>query len=86
MTKTRLKMLNKKANFSLQLRLILLGWAILVCNGLMAQSPVASFSTTTSTGCAPLNVQFTSTSQNAISYSWDFGNGNTSVLQNPSNV
>ena len=79
-------MLTKKANFSLQLRLILLGWAILVCNGLMAQSPVASFSTTTSTGCAPLNVQFTNTSQNATSYTWNFGNGNTSVLQNPSNV
>jgi PKD repeat protein len=79
-------MLTKKANFSLQLRLILLGWAILVCNGLMAQSPVATFSTTTSTGCAPLNVQFTNTSQNATSYTWNFGNGNTSVLQNPSNV
>ncbi|MFM2156706.1 MAG: hypothetical protein RL516_1455, partial [Bacteroidota bacterium] len=86
MSKQRLKMLTKKANFSLQLRLILLGWAILVCNGLKAQSPVASFSTTISTGCAPLNVQFTNNSQNATSYSWNFGNGNTSILQNPSNV
>jgi PKD repeat protein len=79
-------MLTQKAIFSFQLRLILIGWAILICNDLMAQSPVASFSTTTSTGCAPLNVQFTNTSQNAASYSWNFGNGNTSVLQNPSNV
>lgn len=30
-----------------------------------------------------LNVQFTSTSSNATSYSWDFGDGNSSSSQNP---
>lgn len=79
-------MLNQKAKHSLQLRIILLGWAILICNGLMAQSPVASFSKSVATGCAPLNVQFTNTSQNSSSYTWDFGNGNTSTLPNPINV
>ncbi len=79
-------MLTQKATSSVLLKLFLLGWAILICGSLMAQSPVASFSVSVSTGCAPLNVQFTNTSQNAVSYNWSFGNGNTSVLQNPSNV
>lgn len=51
------------------------------------QAPVANFTADVATGCAPLVVQFTSTSANAGSgatYSWNFGNGATSVLQNPS--
>lgn len=50
----------------------------------MAQSPVASFTVNDTAGCAPLNVQFTNTSVNVNSYYWDFGNGNTSTLANPS--
>src|SRR5690606_34406982 len=50
------------------------------------QSPSASFSSNTTTGCAPLNVAFTNTSQGATTYLWDFGNGNTSTNANPSNV
>ncbi len=40
-------------------------------------------------GCSPLNINFTSTSSGASSkaiYSWDFGNGNRSGLQNPSAI
>lgn len=47
--------------------------------------PVANFSANQLVGCAPLLVQFTSLStNNPATYLWDFGNGNTSVLQNPS--
>lgn len=45
--------------------------------------PVASFTTSTSSGVAPLNVTFTNTSTNALSYSWDFGDGTTSTLAAP---
>ncbi|MFI5218329.1 MAG: PKD domain-containing protein [Bacteroidia bacterium] len=52
-----------------------------------AQTPNAAFSTAgTTSGCAPLNIQFINNSTNAISYFWDFGNGNTSTLTNPVTV
>ncbi len=50
------------------------------------QSPVASFTVNQSTGCVPMTVSFTNTSQNAVSWHWDFGNGNFSTSENPSNV
>ncbi|MBK7965282.1 MAG: PKD domain-containing protein [Bacteroidetes bacterium] len=50
------------------------------------QTPVASFSVPNTQGCIPFNVQFTNTSTNAVSYLWNFGNGNSSVLANPGNV
>jgi PKD repeat protein len=46
-------------------------------------SVVADFTFTPANGRAPLAVTFTNTSQNATSYAWDFGNGQTSTLQNP---
>ena len=36
--------------------------------------PVANFSTSVTSGYAPLSVQFTDHSQNAASWSWDFNN------------
>ena len=49
--------------------------------------PVASFITDISTGCAPLLVNFTNTSSvNAVSFSWDFGDGDTTTMTNPSHV
>lgn len=45
--------------------------------------PVASFTASPTSGCAPLNVTFTNTSTGATSYSWDFGNGNTSTATSP---
>ncbi len=44
----------------------------------------ASFTVDHSAGCAPQVVNFTNTSSGAASYYWDFGNGYTSVLTNPS--
>ena len=47
--------------------------------------PVADFTATPVTGCAPLLVQFTSTSTgNPTSYQWNLGNGVNTVIQNPS--
>jgi len=51
-----------------------------------AQSPTASFVFDINAACIPLTVQLTNTSANATSYYWDFGNGNTSTLESPSNV
>jgi PKD repeat protein len=59
---------------------------LLALTQLHAQSPVASFVVSQTSGCSPLQVQFTNTSQNASSFFWDFGNGNTSTAINPVNV
>ncbi len=49
--------------------------------------PQASFTMNDSSAvCPPLQVLFTSTSLNATSYLWDFGNNNTSVIANPANL
>ena len=50
-----------------------------------AQTPVADFSASVTSGCGPLSVSFKDASTNTPLYwSWDFGNGQTSTLQNPS--
>lgn len=46
-------------------------------------TPVANFTYTPNTGQAPVNVTFTNTSSNSTSFVWNFGDGTTSVLQNP---
>ena len=46
--------------------------------------PTASFSSTDTISCrAPHTVNFTDASANAVSWNWNFGDGNTSTLQNP---
>ncbi|MDO8999852.1 MAG: gliding motility-associated C-terminal domain-containing protein [Bacteroidota bacterium] len=47
--------------------------------------PIASFTQNVTSGSAPLNVSFTNLSSGATSYSWNFGNG-VSSLTNPTNV
>ncbi len=44
----------------------------------------AGFETSTDAGCPVLKVDFFNTSVYAITYLWDFGDGTTSVLENPS--
>lgn len=44
--------------------------------------PIAGFTDTTITNCTA-NVTFTNTSYNSATYLWDFGDGNTSNLVNP---
>ncbi|WP_048065773.1 DUF3344 domain-containing protein [Methanosarcina acetivorans] len=49
--------------------------------------PSTDFSADPTSGTAPLNVTFTDESAGApISWSWDFGDGNTSAQQNPSHI
>ncbi len=42
--------------------------------------------TTSGSGCAPLNVNFSGLAPDASSFEWDFGDGTTSALQDPSHV
>ncbi len=49
-----------------------------------AQTPVANFLGTPQSGCSPVIINFQDISTgNPTSWNWNFGNGNTSVLQNP---
>lgn len=62
---------------------------LLICFCLLSTQifaqPTANFTATPIVGCAPLLVQFTSTSTgNPTSYQWNLGNSATSVLANPS--
>ena len=48
--------------------------------------PVANFSSNVTSGYAPLTVQFTDLSQNAVGRSWNFGDGAISNEQSPSHT
>ncbi len=45
--------------------------------------PVANFSSNVTSGYAPLSVQFHDLSKNATGWNWNFGDGTSSVVQNP---
>jgi gliding motility-associated-like protein len=47
--------------------------------------PVAQFTANPTIGDIPLTVDFSNTSQNATDYSWNFGNGEVSIVQNLNN-
>lgn len=67
------------------LRPVLLFFTLVFAIQVHGQTPVADFSATPITGCAPLIVQFTSISTgNPTSYQWNLGNGVNTVQQNPS--
>lgn len=53
---------------------------------LAKKTPVADFTTSTTAGCAPLQIGFQNSSINTdtTNYFWNFGNGSTSATQNPS--
>jgi PKD repeat protein len=46
--------------------------------------PVTAFNGSPTSGTAPLTVSFSNTSAGATNYAWDFGDGDTSALTNPS--
>ena len=48
--------------------------------------PVANFTASVTSGSAPLFVQFNDSSINATAWSWNFGDGQTSTVQNPSHT
>jgi gliding motility-associated-like protein len=62
--------------------IFLTGWMLFISNLLMAQL-VPAFSPNKTQGCSPLQVSFSNISTGAVSYLWDFGNGNTSDIANP---
>ncbi|REJ85288.1 MAG: PKD domain-containing protein [Bacteroidetes bacterium] len=45
--------------------------------------PVTRFSASATEGCVPFNVSYTDQSQNAIDWYWNYGDGHTSITQNP---
>ena len=56
----------------------------------VSDKPAVAFNASDTVGCTPLFVQFTDQSVpgsgNITQWHWDFGDGNTSVLQSPSNL
>lgn len=51
------------------------------------QPPQPNFTVNRTTGCAPLLIEFTDlTTGPIVSWFWDFGDGNTSSLQNPTHI
>lgn len=48
--------------------------------------PLAYFELLTGPGCSPLFVEFNNLSERAVSYSWDFGDGNASLSENPTHT
>ncbi len=51
-----------------------------------ASTPTANFTASPTSGVAPLPVTFSNSSTNAVSYSWNFGDGTTDTAQNPSHT
>ena len=47
--------------------------------------PLANFTTSVSIGCSPLIIEFTNTSQNSVTFEWDFGNGNVQNVNGMAN-
>ncbi len=57
---------------------------LLICLPFISRAQVdASFTVSATSGCVPLMVQITNGSNGATSWSWNFGNGQTSTLENP---
>ncbi len=60
------------------------------CEASITKSNVEAFSVEVMAvdtfGCAPAPIQFTQNSQNAIGWQWNFGDGNTSTLSNPTHT
>ncbi|OUV76091.1 MAG: hypothetical protein CBC83_00995 [Flavobacteriales bacterium TMED123] len=55
-------------------------------NFITIDKPLSAFNATNLSGCSPLNTAFVDTSQSTqavVAWFWDFGDGNSSTLQNP---
>jgi PKD repeat protein len=59
---------------------------LIINNAFYVSDLIPDFSYITSTNCAPANISFTDLSVDAVSWHWDFGDGDTSNLQNPTHV
>lgn len=75
----------KKFNTIFSLLLLLLPVFIGGCKkDPLTKLPIADFTFSGANATAPVNVSFTNLSQNATSYQWDFGNGQSSTETTPS--
>lgn len=59
------------------------GCSVTSTDSLFIQNIEAQFSPDTSRGCTPFGVRFMDSSTNAISWMWEFGNGDTTSQTNP---
>ena len=59
---------------------------ITIQNAVVIHSATANFNYSQSSFCFPSTVQFTDSSVNAVSWFWNFGDGNTSDLQDPIHI
>ncbi|MGI8892777.1 MAG: PKD domain-containing protein, partial [Bacteroidia bacterium] len=50
---------------------------------ILVQSPIADISSNIKNGCAPLTVNFYNQSTNGVQFFWDFGDGTSSTVANP---
>jgi len=50
------------------------------------KAPTAEFTFNPNGGYSPCTVQFTSSSINAVDFIWDFGDGSTSIAENPNHI
>ncbi len=48
--------------------------------------PTSFFNTNVNTGCSPLQVDFTNSSSGASTYNWNFGDGNSTLVSNPTHI
>ncbi len=55
-------------------------------NILIHPTPIANFINDAIPGCSPLDVTFTNLSSGAVTYHWDFGDGDTSIITDPSHI
>ncbi len=60
--------------------------SILRSNYILVQGPITNFTASSLEGCFPFEATFTNQSINAVSYSWNFGDGNTYFSTNASHV
>ena len=54
--------------------------------GLKTENARIEFAPSRTSGCAPLAVEFTNSSENAEKYQWNFGDGGSSTEENPSYI
>jgi gliding motility-associated-like protein len=52
----------------------------------VSDTPHIAFVADTLVGCSPFTVNFTNSSTGAVSYKWNFGDGDTSLVTNPSHT
>jgi len=72
---------------SILIAVLVLTLGLLAACGSSTEPPTADFGAHPTSGVVPLTVQFTDQSTGEItSWAWDFGDGNTSTVQNPSHT